>query len=483
MMYVEFDDGDSGYMRLEGIRMLPKDYPPVEHDQDPLDTLSRRRRRASSGTSATSSQRAASRLSVSDERWEPPPPLAGAELARPRHMDSSKPPRTDESTPARGEDADAVWRDESKKRAKAECEVEKKDEPLHRRREESEQKGGTKQKRADSSKKRRLEEHGQKRKEAPKQKKTAQAKQARTEPTKSQKKEQSKQTARSKTSQHPAENGKSEGLNTSATKPAKQRKQKRSKEPPEPASNGVGHEREVGSDARGERRAEKKKSAKRRLSAGESYVVEQESELKIRIKSPSPGRRQSEDAQLKRQPAADAKKRKKSEGRQRHPSGMAAFLPERQLWHWSGKGVKRPASKGKAKREVYKGIARGPEEISVGDCAVFLSAGLPDRPYVGRIHALWEATSGQMLVQVAWFYHPEETCGLDRPLNEPKGGLFESPHMDENDVQTISHRCRVVSLADYRRLAHAAADNETFYQAGFYEPRSQKLTFEPQVVD
>ena len=29
MLYVEFDDGDSGYMRLEGIRMLPPDYPTV----------------------------------------------------------------------------------------------------------------------------------------------------------------------------------------------------------------------------------------------------------------------------------------------------------------------------------------------------------------------------------------------------------------------------------------------------------------------
>ena len=29
MLYVEFDDGDSGYMRLEGIRMLPANYPTV----------------------------------------------------------------------------------------------------------------------------------------------------------------------------------------------------------------------------------------------------------------------------------------------------------------------------------------------------------------------------------------------------------------------------------------------------------------------
>lgn len=64
----------------------------------------------------------------------------------------------------------------------------------------------------------------------------------------------------------------------------------------------------------------------------------------------------------------------------------------------------------------------------VGDCAVFLSAGLPDRPYVGRIHALWEATSGQMLVQVAWFYHPEETVGLTQSLTHPKVGRPPENH-------------------------------------------------------
>lgn len=50
----------------------------------------------------------------------------------------------------------------------------------------------------------------------------------------------------------------------------------------------------------------------------------------------------------------------------------------------------------------------------VGDSAVFLSTGRPDRPYIGRIEAMWELCS-TMVVKVKWFYHPEETVGC--PLN------------------------------------------------------------------
>jgi hypothetical protein len=51
---------------------------------------------------------------------------------------------------------------------------------------------------------------------------------------------------------------------------------------------------------------------------------------------------------------------------------------------------------------------------------------------------------------VTWFYHAEETCGGRHSL-EPKGGLYLSEHGDENDVQTISHRCDVLSFADYMK--------------------------------
>lgn len=65
--------------------------------------------------------------------------------------------------------------------------------------------------------------------------------------------------------------------------------------------------------------------------------------------------------------------------------------------------------KGKARKLFYKAIVRGKETVRVGDCAVFLSSGRPQLPYVGRVESLWESWSSSMVVRVKWFYHPEET--------------------------------------------------------------------------
>ena len=67
--------------------------------------------------------------------------------------------------------------------------------------------------------------------------------------------------------------------------------------------------------------------------------------------------------------------------------------------------------KGKSakKKLFHRDIQRGGKEVlSVGDCAVFLSAARVDRPYVGKVELLWETSNGNMMVKVKWFYHPEE---------------------------------------------------------------------------
>jgi hypothetical protein len=46
-------------------------------------------------------------------------------------------------------------------------------------------------------------------------------------------------------------------------------------------------------------------------------------------------------------------------------SKIAAFLPARQLWAWSGKGYKRSTTKGRVKKQFFKSIQRGKETISV----------------------------------------------------------------------------------------------------------------------
>lgn len=135
----------------------------------------------------------------------------------------------------------------------------------------------------------------------------------------------------------------------------------------------------------------------------------------------------------------------KSSSTEKH-SRIAAFLPARQLWAWSGKGYKRATGKGaRNKKLFYKTIQRGKETISVrfvknnslfwlllqfsfyvfsflilqmkvGDSAVFLSTGRPDRPYIGRIESLWETNSNNRVVKVKWYYHPEETSGCPNLL-------------------------------------------------------------------
>jgi hypothetical protein len=188
--------------------------------------------------------------------------------------------------------------------------------------------------------------------------------------------------------------------------------------------------------------------------------------------------------------ATKEKKSKKIRDRQEScesRSKMSAFLPARQLWSWSGKGYKRPRAKGRSRKQFYKTIQRGKETITVGDSAVFLSTGRPDRPYIGKIEAMWEIC-GTMVVKVKWFYHPEETTGCPLTLKYP-GALFESPHVDENDVQTISHKCEVLPLEEYierlgddpQRYATIYDNNDIYYLAGYYDPTTTSLKIEPNI--
>ncbi|XP_077595697.1 BAH and coiled-coil domain-containing protein 1 [Stigmatopora nigra] len=156
-------------------------------------------------------------------------------------------------------------------------------------------------------------------------------------------------------------------------------------------------------------------------------------------------------------------------------SNISPLHPGRQLWKWSGNPTQRRGLKGKARKLFYKAIVRGKETVRVGDCAVFLSPGRPQLPYVGRVESLWESWSSSMVVRVKWFYHPEETR-LGKRHCDGKNALYQSSHEDENDVQTISHRCQVVSRTEYE---HSVRDhnpaNDLFYLAGSYEPTTGQL--------
>lgn len=60
-----------------------------------------------------------------------------------------------------------------------------------------------------------------------------------------------------------------------------------------------------------------------------------------------------------------------------------------------------------------------------------------------------------------------------RTLPPPQRALYQSSHSDENDVQTVSHKCLVVSVDEYEQMTHTRryADSEDlYYLAGTYEP-------------
>ncbi|XP_045692083.1 BAH and coiled-coil domain-containing protein 1 [Phyllostomus hastatus] len=187
-------------------------------------------------------------------------------------------------------------------------------------------------------------------------------------------------------------------------------------------------------------------------------------------------------SKLKRKEALSFSKAKEGSRRQRLPSvenrpKISAFLPARQLWKWSGSPTQRRGMKGKARKLFYKAIVRGKETLRVGDCAVFLSAGRPNLPYIGRIESLWESWGSNMVVKVKWFYHPEETK-LGKRHSDGKNALYQSCHEDENDVQTISHKCQVVGREQYERMTQSRPRQDRrdlYYLAGTYDPATGRL--------
>lgn len=133
--------------------------------------------------------------------------------------------------------------------------------------------------------------------------------------------------------------------------------------------------------------------------------------------------------------------------------------------------------KGKARKLFYKAIVRGKETLHIGDCAVFLSAGRPNLPYIGRIESMWESWGSNMVVKVKWFYHPEETK-LGKRQSDGKNALYQSCHEDENDVQTISHKCQVVGREQYEQMMRSRKcqdRQDLYYLAGTYDPTTGRL--------
>ncbi|XP_047183541.1 BAH and coiled-coil domain-containing protein 1 isoform X2 [Scophthalmus maximus] len=230
-------------------------------------------------------------------------------------------------------------------------------------------------------------------------------------------------------------------------------------------------------------RADRAEDRKEFTSKGSGVANSSTAKTQLKRKEGVPNsHHQSQSSPVNQQPKPAAKdpataKRQRMSSPEPLPN-MAPLLHGRQLWKWSGNPTQRRGLKGKARKLFYKAIVRGKETVRVGDCAVFLSPGRPQLPYVGRVESLWESWSSSMVVRVKWFYHPEETR-LGKQHRDGKNALYQSSHEDENDVQTISHRCQVVGRAEYDRLMcerkPGNVTNDLFYLAGTYEPTTGQL--------
>ena len=74
-----------------------------------------------------------------------------------------------------------------------------------------------------------------------------------------------------------------------------------------------------------------------------------------------------------------------------------------------------------------------------------------------------------------------------------QGALYQSPHVDENDVQTISHKCELLSYVEWkayrarkqqecqRKNIACDFDDDVYYLAGTYDPTIGMITFQPDV--
>lgn len=77
-----------------------------------------------------------------------------------------------------------------------------------------------------------------------------------------------------------------------------------------------------------------------------------------------------------------------------------------------------------------------------------------------------------------WVGHTGQ-AGLRRPVpHAPQNALYQSCHEDENDVQTISHKCQVVGREQYEQMTRSRKcqdRRDLYYLAGTYDPATGRL--------
>ncbi|GFY42262.1 protein winged eye [Trichonephila inaurata madagascariensis] len=488
MLYVEFDDGDSGRIPLNDIRMLPPDFPIVSMEPNPFMILGKRRSRAQSqnscGTNDGKNGNESSSQIIEKDK---------SELKKQKNMDKSN-----KKSYSEGKNKECLKRKRSPSASNRSRSSSKSSSISHT--ENKNQNSTTKKDSSVDRKKKKLEE-------------------------------------KSKNSSLKSKDGDSKNDSSSGEpKPKKHKKHKEDhhkhhhhhhhKHHHHKKHKAEKHERRTSNDtvissstsSTGDDSHTCLSSSSVRVSNPEQdmFILENsKSELTVKIKkSPSP--HTNEDAAAaaaaaekkdKRiietsdssssdedivEPTKKKTKKSKLQGSPNKPAKRKERVPSVEkskiaaFFQLQRNGGGPDRAKGKGAKKNFYGENAG-KAIGVGDCAVFLSTGRPHLPYIGRIETMWESWGGKMDVKVKWFYHPEETKS-GKKLSQLKGALFQSPHFDENDVQTISHKCEVLSWAEYQQKKHPENkygslfdNNDTYFLAGTYDPIMGTLILEPGV--
>ena len=85
---------------------------------------------------------------------------------------------------------------------------------------------------------------------------------------------------------------------------------------------------------------------------------------------------------------------------------------------------------------------------------MFKSVGANTLPYIGEIQNMWEGAGGKMLVNVKWFYHPEEL--QDVKVSLPKHKVLQISMSVCLSVFLLPECCCLVTrvlLPGYRGLS------------------------------
>ena len=82
--------------------------------------------------------------------------------------------------------------------------------------------------------------------------------------------------------------------------------------------------------------------------------------------------------------------------------------------------------------------------------------------YVAAIEDMWEDTEQEKWMQCRWYYRPEDTL-YGRLARHLPGEMFESTHVDDNPLEAIAGKCRMLSLPEYQRYQRRC---QTKYSGG-----------------